>query len=390
MQTQKKVMLLVPMLHQGGFERICVMTAELLKERYEVYLVVFNAEDTFYDVSGLNVIDLKLGSVDSKFGKMLNIIKRVRAVRKWKKKLGIAVSYSFGTTANIVNVLSKVQDKTWAGIRGYGAVDDSGIAMICRKADRVVCCTKVMEEEFCRRFQVKASATLYNPCDVKQIGTLSQEENPWKQHPFFEKEGKIIVSMGREDDLKGFWHLVKSFSIVKKTITDARLLIIGDGTYTEYKRLAKDLGIAEDVLFAGAQKNPFILLSLCDIYALTSESEGFPNALIEAMACGLPCVSVNCKTGPAEILQENYLDSLNQAETYYGDYGILTPIFIGEKNLNAQCITTEEEIFASEIIHIFSDEELFNSYHEKVKKRASHFSIDAYLNDITGMMEIDT
>ncbi len=65
----------------------------------------------------------------------------------------------------------------------------------------------------------------------------------------------------------------------------------------------RKLGIAEQVLFTGVQLNPFALLAKADVYALTSDSEGFPNALIEAMAVGLPCVSVNCKTGPAEILQ---------------------------------------------------------------------------------------
>ena len=52
---KKKIMLIVPMLHQGGFERICALTAKLLKDRQEVYLVIFSAEDMIYDVTGVNL-----------------------------------------------------------------------------------------------------------------------------------------------------------------------------------------------------------------------------------------------------------------------------------------------------------------------------------------------
>lgn len=382
----KKVMLLVPMLHQGGFERICALTAKLLKDRHEVYLVIFSDKDKIYDVTGVNVINLDLGAVDGKLGKAMNLWKRVRRLKQLKRELSVDVSYSFGVTANIANVLSKCQEETWAGIRGYGVLAERRkMQLICRRADKVVSCTKVMEEDINRLFGTKSSAVLYNPCNTKEIREQSEKETGFRE--FLSRPGRLIVSMGREDDLKCFWHLLKSFSLLKKKLPDCRLMIIGEGEYAEYKKLAEELGVAEDVLFTGVQKNPFALLKRADVYALTSESEGFPNALLEAMVCGLPAVSVNCKTGPAEILHEAYRECGRQDVVYVGDYGIITPIFKGEKDLNPAVLTKEEEIFAQELYKMLTQEERYSYYKEKALERAEAFSMEAYADAIEKLLE---
>lgn len=378
---KKRIMLISPMLHQGGFERICVLTARLLGNIYDVYLVVFTTEDIFYDVEGLDLIDLHLGAVEGRVGKIANIYRRVRRLKRLKTELGIDISYSFGTTANIANVLSKGEDITWAGIRGYSALGDRGAKLIFHRADCVVSCTRTMEAEINSVFGTKQSKTLYNPCDLAQIARLvnagTQEEA---------RTGPLIVSMGREDDLKGFWHLIKSFAVVKKAFADAELMIIGEGSYTEYRKLADDLGISDAVIFTGALTNPFPLLARADVYALTSQSEGFPNALIEAMACGTPCVSVNCKTGPAEILTDHYEEYDDQNVVYEAEYGILTPVFEGEKNLEPS-ITMQEEQYAQVIINLLRDDAKRQDYGIKAVKRAADFGTDRYVDHIVDMIE---
>lgn len=388
---KKRIMLITPMLHQGGFERICVLTAKLLKEQYDVYLVVFTTKDCFYDVSGLNVIDLNLGAVEGMFGKINNLYRRVRCLKQLKRKLGIETSYSFGTTANLANVMSKEKDIVWAGIRGYSSLHDQGAGLIFRRADCVVSCTKTMEMEINSTFRTKKSCTLYNPCDLETIRELAQkgadESSVAEWKDFVNRRGALIVSMGREDDYKGFWHLLKSFAILKKELPDARLMIVGDGSYAEYRKLAGELGILESVCFTGALKNPFPLLAKADIYALTSVNEGFPNAMIEAMACGVPCVSVNCKTGPAEILQEDYTVCHDQDKIYHADYGILTPVFHGDKNLKADDITAEEEVFAQELKTVLTDGALYRHYRTRAAERAGAFGIERYRTNIIKMIE---
>jgi len=392
---KKKIMLIVPMLHQGGFERICAMTARLLNDRHEICLVIFSAEDMIYEVSGVRLIDLNLGAVDQKLGKIKNLFKRIRRLKKLKKELSVDISYSFGLTANIANVLSKCQEQVWTGIRGYGVLQEKRkMQLICKRADVVVSCTRVMEEDINRIFGTKSSAVLYNPCNVNEIRRLKEAEDLGEVSPreaakikeFIERPGKLVVSMGREDDLKGFWHLIKCLYLVKRRLPDTKLMIIGEGEYAEYRRLAEKLHVEEDILFTGVMKNPFALLAKADLYALTSESEGFPNALIEAMACGLPCVSVNCKTGPAEILNRDYKECADRNQVYLGDYGLITPVFTGEKNLNAGEFTKEEEIFAKELERMLTDTALSSGYREKALKRAEEFSLEAYTANIENLI----
>ena len=385
---KKRIMLVVPMLHQGGFERICVLTAKLLKDSYDVYVVVFSMKDAFYDVTGLQVIDMNLGAATSTVKRIINIPKRIRALKKLKKQYDIDYTYSFGTTANIVNVLAKQKDVTWVGIRGYGTLQDKGFELICRRADCVVSCTKVMEDDINHMVHTKESATIYNPCSVQEI--QSQANNRLEDtdlENFMSSSAKVIVTMGREDDYKGFWHLLKSFYLLKQKLENIRLVIIGEGEYLEYKKLANDLSIEQDVYFTGAQKNPFAILKRADIYVLTSENEGFPNALIEAMAVGLPCISVNCKTGPAEILNDDFRFCQDQTKLYRGDYGIITPIFVGAKNLQADIITPEEKIFAEQMERMLVDEFLMRHYHEKALERAHDFSMENYVEQIEQLMK---
>ncbi len=383
-------MLISPMLDQGGLERVCALTGQLLKHNYDVYQVVFNGTGRIYDVSGVNYIDLQLGAVPGKIGKVCQFFKRISAVKKLKKKYNIQLSYSFSSTANIVNIATKVCDCVWVGIRGYGALDDKKrMAETCRKADRVICCSELMEQEIVSEFAPKSSAFFYNPCDLETIERLAREDVETCHKEFFERPGKTVISVGREHDVKGFWHLIKSFALLKEEQKEAKLVIVGAGEYTDYKNLAKDLGIEKDVLFTGVQSNPFAYMARADVYALTSDTEGFPNSLVEAMASGIPVVSVNCKTGPAEILGNNIEDYTDQNKVYHAEYGVLTPVFVGEKNFDSSFFTKEEQVFARELYGVLTNEEEYDKYKKASAQRAKSFGCDSYYQAISSLIDKD-
>ena len=115
-----------------------------------------------------------------------------------------------------------------------------------------------------------------------------------------------IVGMGRLEPEKGFDRLIKAFHLVEKDCPGWKLLIVGEGSRrTELARLVASLGLEGRVELPGRVSNPRTLFRQCNLFCLSSESEGFGLVLIEAMSSGLPVISFDCDFGPREIITSN-------------------------------------------------------------------------------------
>lgn len=388
MKSQKKIMLLVPLLDQGGLERICALTAKLLNDRYNLCLVVFSTKNMIYDVSGVELIDLDLGSRPGKIGKIINVFKRIRAVKKVKKQKQVEITYSFGPTANLVNVWSRVKDQIWVGIRAHATLRSGGLMkLFCKKADKVICCSEVIAEEVREAYHSEDVVCLHNPCDLDKITELREADIEERHRFFFEGNEQMLASMSRADDIKGYWHLLKGFSLLQKKMPDTKLMIIGDGDFSEYIQLAKDLGVEQKVLFTGLQKNPFCYLKKADLYVATSNTEGFPNSLLEAMAVGLPVIASNCKTGPAEILSDDFTKVRDASKVYETEHGILMSELGPGRNTDASVIEEGERILAVELEKLLRDEEKLQDLRRRAAERSKYFSTEKYLQRLCKMIE---
>ena len=114
----------------------------------------------------------------------------------------------------------------------------------------------------------------------------------------------------------------------------------------------------------GKKENPFAYISKTDCFVFASNHEGFPNVLVEALACGLPVITTDCKSGPREILSpKSDIEVQLKDKIELSDYGILTPIKNVEKMKEA-------------IKLIINDESLRNKYQDKAKQRANVFRIE--------------
>ncbi len=373
--VKKPLLLVVPNLTQGGIQRICVQMARLLAADFRVTVAVFSLEGAIYDLDGLDVRDLNIPSASGKAVKICNAFRRAGKLKQLKKKLGIQVAYSLGSTANLANALSGGPGRVWCGIHSFLDLEPGGfLPFLLRHADRVLCCSRALASRICAEYRCGKVATLYNPYDCEEIRALARKA----AGDMPDWTGKtVILTMGRADDVKGYWHLIKSFSLVYRACPQSRLVFVGAGDFGEYRQLARDCGVEKAVFFAGVQKNPFPWVDACDIYALSSRNEGFPNAMVEAMLLGKPPVAANCPTGPAEILSDRFeeLESLSEAITF--EAGVLTPCMPYDKNLHADQICREEKIFARSLLLLVRDEALRKRLGQGAAQRAARFSAQA-------------
>ncbi|WP_165912112.1 glycosyltransferase [Novosphingobium sp. PhB165] len=168
---------------------------------------------------------------------------------------------------------------------------------------------RTLEEDFA--IERERICVIYNPVDLDRIQRLAaaEPEIPVSAHDF--------VTMGRLVANKNTAMAIRALAASQ---TDGRLILLGDGPlHGELEALAHSLGIADRVHLAGFLANPYAVLARAGCYLLTSDAEGFPNAMLEAMACGLPVVATDCPSGPAEILQV----ALGGSEPAFGAGGAL-------------------------------------------------------------------
>ena len=115
----------------------------------------------------------------------------------------------------------------------------------------------------------------------------------------------VILGMGRLSHEKGFDLLIDAFSKLATAFPDWKLRILGEGPLHEsLQATINQSGLQDRIELAGWVADPELSLDQGDLFVLSSRYEGFPNALLQAMSRGLPCISFDCESGPADIAHE--------------------------------------------------------------------------------------
>jgi glycosyltransferase involved in cell wall biosynthesis len=150
--------------------------------------------------------------------------------------------------------------------------------------------------------------TIYNPIDLEHISKQALEANPIKEENY-------IVHVGRLHSVKRHDILLKAFALAN---LDTKLVLVGDGSEREnIEKLIQELHLQNRVILSGFIQNPYPIIKQAKLLVLSSQYEGLPTVLIEALMLGTPVVSTNCKSGPDEILKgeyKKYLVEVNNSE----------------------------------------------------------------------------
>ena len=143
---------------------------------------------------------------------------------------------------------------------------------------------------------------VYNPDVCERLRSRALE--PAALMDFGDTGEPLILGIGRLHPQKDFPNLLKAVALLREAGTRVRLMILGEGAErSRLEGLARELGLDAAVRLPGFVENPLAYLARADLFVLSSRYEGLPGALIQALACGCPCVATNCPSGPDEILQ---------------------------------------------------------------------------------------
>jgi len=201
-------------------------------------------------------------------------------------------------------------------------------------ADRVVTvCDAAREAELARaRVPPSHVITIHNGIDVPIRDTTDQRGGIHARRSLgISPEAHVIGSVGRLHPQKDFGTLIAAMKLVKEGDADARLLIVGDGPCREsLERRTARLDLAEDVIFAGDRSDISSLLAAMDVFALASRWEGLPNAVLEAMACGLPVVATGVG-GTPELVQDGSTGRLVSPQDPQAMAAVLTEVLSSEQ-----------------------------------------------------------
>lgn len=378
---EKNIAFLIPSLRNGGAERVLSNMSINFDEKINQYIVVWDGKNIDYPYNG-RIVDLNIHNKKSILSNIGVLIKRVSVVKKLKKENNIDTTISLLEGPNIVNIFSRKKDKVIVSVHNFQSKEREGnigkifkllIKNFYNKSDIIVSVSEEIKKDLIDNFNLDKDKikVIYNPFDIKSIEDMMREEIEEEYKHIF--ENPVVINAGRLTNQKGQWHLLKSFAMVKESIPNCKLVILGQGELeVSLKKLSKNLGIKEDVFFLGFQNNPFKFIHRADVFALTSLYEGFPMCLTEAMICETAVISVDCESGPREVLYKNPDFTKRANEIEFADYGVISCPF-GEEISFENVINKEEKKFAEGIVDLLSNEDLKTRYKIKARERAINF-----------------
>jgi glycosyltransferase involved in cell wall biosynthesis len=303
----------LPSLGGGGAERTMVRLANGLAEQGErVDLVVAGAAGPLrlQVASAVQIVDLRTdGAVLKALVPLAAYLRRQRpstliSAMSHANVIAICASMLTGRRTKII-----VSERT--SFRGVSKMYRSlpnrlvraGMALLYRFADGVTTVADAIRTELIEDLGLPPERvhTVYNPVvdDTLFERARAEIDDEW----FRAGEPPVVIGIGRLAPEKNFELLIRAFATVRRTRV-ARLLILGEGAERDgLTRLVAELELVGSVRLPGYVSNPMPYLAQSSVFVLSSNLEGMPGVLVEALALSVPVVSTDCLTGPAEILQ---------------------------------------------------------------------------------------
>ncbi|MDO5980478.1 glycosyltransferase [Flavivirga spongiicola] len=368
--------ILIYSLAGGGAERVVsYLLAYCIENKIKVHLILMNPTIKYEIPEEIEIHYLEKSSFgENGIIKTLKIPFLAYKYSRLIRTLRISHSISFLTRPSFINIISskltRHRFKIITNERAYPSLQYSYknfqsffnkkmIRVLYKKSDIVISNSYGNSHDLIDNFNVPVNKmkVIHNPIDLEKINKIEALEG------FYDNTKFNLVTIGRLDVGKNHSLLIDAMS--KLNNPNLRLYILGAGNMKEELELKiKKLKLEQQVILVGFDPNPYKYLKKADLFVFGSNHEGFPNVLLEAMSCGLPILTTNCKSGPSEIME---LESVKN-DTMKTDYGILVPV----KNV---------ELMAKGIEYFISNKDFLNTCKTNVLKRSENFRKNKILKE---------
>lgn len=371
-KIKMKIAFLIDGLGCGGAERVaCELLNELVKTHDCTLIVVRKIKEmNFFIDKRVKLISLDITPSSSIFRHYKWLVMMQKLIKLLRKNNFSSV-VSFLLCSHWLNVASKPFAPHKAVISVHLNMSEiSNIEktttrskiitkFIFSKADEIFAVSKAATLDLRENFGIKKAFCIYNPMDIAKITELKNADIEIK------KEGFTFVSVGRLTKVKNHKILLKAMSKI-----DAKLWIIGAGELeNELANFIKEQKLENKVKMLGKKENPFAYMAKADALVLSSLSECLPCVLLEALACSLPIISTDCKSGPREIISPNSdINKFLKDEIEICEYGILCP-------------SDNADLLAKAMSEMMENSALREEFKAKANKRAKDFDKELIISE---------
>ena len=375
----KKILIFVDSLNEGGVSKVLLDLLENInKEKYDITVMTLYNQGVYIDevrkhvkykycfnIPTANDNSLKAKLYRKYWGGMLRLPESF--MYRWfvKEKYDIEIAFMHGWSTKFISGSNNQDSKkiawvhvdlvTWNRVDGvFKNLEHHKEAY--SKFDEVICVSKTVKQGIEKKYHVKNAKVIYNPINREKILKISNE----KVEDIKRSNKLKLISVGRLSEQKGYDRLLRVFKKLKSDGLNIELLLVGDGDkYNELSKYILENKLTNDVVLLGFKDNPYKYVKISDLFVCSSISEGFSLVIGEAMAVGIPVISVDCP-GPNEILD-------------FGKYGYL--------------VNNNEYDLYNGIKEVIDNKSLYENYKKMAIERGKMFSINKFINKIEVVLD---
>ena len=359
--AKKKICIVTSSLGKGGAEKSSAVLSILLDNLgYEVHVIsILNHID--YDYKGTL---LNLGTLKDKDASFFGTLKRLNVFFNYLRSHKFDFIIDSRSRPSIlkqflINKVLYANEKVIfiihsAFLKNY-IPDNKFIAKyLYSNVFKFVTVSKAIKTKLTKKYHFENVKVIHNAVDEPQMTVLSES---------LLLPDKFIIFFGRiEDEVKNLSLLIESFKRSELIDHNIKLVILGDGNdKIKLEKKVQATSLSEHIVFLSYTKNPYPIVSKAMCTVLSSHYEGFPTMLVESLSLGTPVISVNCESGPSEII----LDTHN---------GLLVD------NHNP-------DLLADAMNRFVTDKELYSHCKKNAKKSVEKFSMENISNDWERIIE---